>query len=274
MSQYLIRHIEARYERIDGQSWNEKDLPDDKQDGTIWRVNSDKKYFKRVSGQWEPMDERAVERGWQLLKTYGIGVAGESYSEYRKVTAQIDGREKTLIVNDEWANNGGAIRDDYISDQFSIVDCPLSGRGVPDDIGEETRKAMMTEDGKLRGYKHTWATVSEWETFYDSEETRILGKIKDAYQKQMNRDVISRLDFIIDNMKSPLSMDKSQRPGAVKEVDAEGNPYDDEDSIDYIIEEEMPKLYLIAQEIGKAALIADQNGLYGTSDVRIIYYIE
>ena len=36
----------------------------------------------------------------------------------------------------------------------------------------------------------------------------------------------------------------------------------------------MPKLNLIAQEIGKAALIADQNGLYGTSDVRIIYYIE
>jgi hypothetical protein len=31
MSQYLIRHIEARYERIDGQSWNAKDLPEDKQ---------------------------------------------------------------------------------------------------------------------------------------------------------------------------------------------------------------------------------------------------
>jgi hypothetical protein len=133
---------------------------------------------------------------------------------------------------------------------------------------------MMTEDGKLRGYKHTWATVSEWETFYDSEETRILGKIKDAYQKQMNKDIISRLDYIIDNMKSPLSMDKSQRPGAVVEVDAEGNPYDDENSIEYIIEEDMPKLYLIAQEIGKTSLIAEQNGLYGTSDVRIVYYIE
>ena len=149
MSQYLIRHIEARYERIDGQSWNEKDLPDDKQDGTIWRVNSDKKYFKRVSGQWELMDDRVVERGWQLLKTYGIGVAGESYSEYKKVTAQIDGREKTLLENDEWANNGGAIRDDYISDQFSIVDCPLSGRGVPDDISEERLQAHMGDSRRV-----------------------------------------------------------------------------------------------------------------------------
>jgi hypothetical protein len=69
-------------------------------------------------------------------------------------------------------------------------------------------------------------------------------------------------------------MDKSKRPGVVVEVDAEGNPYDDENSIEYIIEEEMPKLYLIAQEIGKASLIAEQNGLYGTSDVRIVYYIE
>ena len=56
-------------------------------------------------------------------------------------------------------------------------------------------------------------------------------------------------------------MDKTQRPGAVVEVDAEGNPYDNEDSIEYIIEEEMPKSTW-SQEIGKAKrpLIADRTG--------------
>ena len=99
-----------------------------------------------MNGRWEPISEKEIERGWQLLKTYGNGVAGESYSEYRKVTAQIDGRERTLLENDEWCNNGGAIRDDYISDQFSVVIVPFSGRGVPDDIGEDTRQAMMSEE--------------------------------------------------------------------------------------------------------------------------------
>ena len=330
MSRYLIRHIEAKYEKIDGQVWNTDDLfsRDNVKDGDIFRVNSpDHKFYMSNNDKWEPVDElpagseilgtcdsrRAlssqktsdgqyvrirlggekyvirngnewepypsdkVYRGWRLLKTYGTPTTGESCSESKKVVFDVNGEKKTFIENECWANNGGSIRDDYISDQWGFIDCPFRSRGIPDDISPETRESM-TYDGRISGYSHTWATVSEWIALSNSEEERTLNFIKEHLAKSSSRRIEDKIDFIIDHMKDPSSIRKEDIPGYAPEdcQDDDSDDIDDETSEQEFKEElseNMTKLFLIAEEIGKAELIADQNGVF-SSDIRIIYYIE
>lgn len=333
MSKYLIRHIEAKYEKIDGQVWNTGDLfsKDNVSEGDVFRVNSpDHKFYVSKNGKWEPVDELPsdseilgtletrnslstqsaddgqyirirlggekyvirqngewepypsdkVYRGWRLLKTYGTPTPGESCSDWKRVEFEVDGKKKTFMENDCWANNGGAIRDDFISDQWGFIDCPFRSRGIPDDISPETRESM-TYDGKISGYSHTWATISEWIAMSDAEEERTINFIKEHIAKGASKRIESKIDFIISHMKDPMSIKKEDVPGYVPEGSFDDGELDDIDEVDdesseqefkEELSENMSKLFLIAEEIGKAELIAELNGVF-SSDIRIIYYM-
>ena len=333
MSRYLIRHIEAKYEQIDGQVWNTGDLfkKENVKDRQIIRVNSpDHRFYVSRNGKWEPDDvmpegaeligtcdcysqvreqfahedgkyikvrlggekyvgysngswtpypSEMVFRGWRLLKTYGTPTPSDTSSVSKKMTVTRDGKDMTMLVNEYWCNNGGAIRDDYISSQWGFKDCPFRQRGIPDDISPETRESM-TYDGKISGYSHTWATVSEWASLDEAEEERLVDLIKTHVMKTTNRRMEDKIDFIISHMKDPMSIRKENVPGYVpdvmeedEDIEIEDEYADDEAEFNEELSEQMSRLYLIAEEIGKAELIAEQNGVY-SSDIRIIYYIE
>ena len=111
---------------------------------------------------------------------------------------------------------------------------------------------------------------------YAGSLTQWLKRRAEAYEKKHHDNINKKLDFIIHNMKDPMNANFDELNE--KEVDDDGNEICDEysyyDSPEYIIEEEMPKLYQIAEEIGKIASIADYYNIYSREDIRIIYYIE
>ena len=135
---------------------------------------------------------------------------------------------------------------------------------------------MTDDDGEFckYGYSKTYVTLSEWYSFYEKEKARILGKIKDSYEKKFHNEINAKLDFLINNMKSPVEADANTFFSNLNEND---NDNDDDyyDSAECIIEENMINLYQIAEEIGKIEYVADMYELWGSSnDVRVIYYLE
>lgn len=277
MSRYVIRHVEAKYDLVDGSVYRVADLPKDAPEGTLYRAwQCDSRYYKMTNGEWVGQDTCPTE--WRLLTGYQKLLKPHTDSEWRQNSTRKfkneDGSDAWFLRHVEFANNGGAIRDDYISSHAWSDNCPFRGRGVPDDISPETREEM-TYEGKLRGYDHTWCTLSEWDALYDAEQARILGMIKDAYQKQNNNVIQKKLDFIIHHMKDPMNADYTDL--YKKPVDCEGNEIDEEndyyESPEYIIDEYKYNLYLIAAEMGHIAQIAEWNDVW-EDNVRIIYYIE
>ena len=290
MSRYVIRHVEAKYDLVEGSVYRTEDLPKDAPDGVIYRAwQCESKFYKKVNGEWVGQETCPTE--WRLLSGYQpTRKSKDTDEEWRKnATKQFKdpstGLDVYFLQHTEFANNGGAIRDDYISSHgWGGERCPFRGRGVPDDISPETREEMTYEttwetdvpEKRLRGYDHTWCTLSEWNALYDSEEMRILGLINDAHQKQSNNLVHKKLDFLIKHMKDPMTANIEEL--YQKQVDDEGNEIEEDEndyyeSPEYIREEYMINLFLIAEEIGRIKQICDWNEVWDDA-VRIIYYIE
>ncbi len=288
MSRYVIRHVEAKYELIEGTIYNVDKLPKDAPEGTTYKAwNCEFKYYKRVNGEW--VGQNSCQTEWRLLSGYQkTRKPKDDDEEWKKNATEeyktSDGLAVYFLKRSEFANNGGAIRDDYISSHALSEKCSFKGRGIPYDISPETYEEMMYDmsmfgeksEKRLRGYDHTWCTLSEWNELYDTEEERILNLIKEAYQKENNTLINKKLDYIINHMKDPFSGDPKDEIYK-KPVDEDGNVIDDEcdyyESPEYIIKEYMPNLYLIAEEIGRITQIAEWNGVW-EDNLRIIYYIE
>lgn len=299
MSRYTIRHVEGRFSTEAGAVYELSELPDASTvaEGTEYRIyNKEKPYVIAKNGQWKFCDKCPSE--WRLLPLYSkcnTKPARARYKDengewkyyekenpnYREYQSE-DGDKMILHKRTYFCNNGGAIRDDYISTSW-CNNVFFAGRGFPDDMAEETRKSIYDEDDKdeegnikFYGYDRTWVLLSEWDALYDTEQEKILKKIAEAYEKKHHDNINKKLDFIIHNMKDPMNANFDELNE--KEVDDDGNEICDEysyyDSPEYIIEEEMPKLYQIAEEIGKIASIADYYNIYSREDIRIIYYIE
>jgi hypothetical protein len=78
-------------------------------------------------------------------------------------------------------------------------------------------------------------------------------------------------------MKDPASMNIDEI--YKKKVNEDGEEIDEEDdngyydSPEYFIDDYMPNLYLIAEEIGRIALIAEYYDIYSWDDIRVIYHL-
>ena len=372
MSSYLIRHMEAFVEDVDGVVWEPDSLPSTTKEGEIWKVNNpgkkyyklveskpasymcagnsrrfweeysepltdesnieikasfdtmkdlreatDKfepddicfvknrghKYFRMENSQWVPY-EGTINKRWRLLKTYGSidkmfrrrkSERPDVYEEREDFDATVPGYKRfplaDVIMRQKlyWCNNGGAMRDEYVSCRSSITPCSWRGRGIPDDISDELRISMTYEDGRTEGWDHTWCTLSELYATYESEEERILGIIKNAYMKEATSRLEKKVDFIIDNLKDPsrLTPEKIERIKGTNKTDSdadvedndseeeyENDEYDYYESSEYMISEYMPNLWSLAYEYGMNSMIAEQCGYSAFDDnIRIIYYI-
>ena len=281
MARYTYRHIEVRKSCIDG--WANK-LTDDvlkyAKEGQTWCINGEEyRYYTLTDGQWIGKDK--PESKW-ILCTPSIEVKRpalekEQYPEHYmnpwkgiRVLKEDDNERYFKTVN-FWANNGGAIRDEYLSDYSYYGSPSFAGKGLPNDASPELIEALK-EDGELPNYHYTHITLEELEKLYNSEETRILGLLKESYTKMMNDDINRKLDYIISHMKDPMKVNPDDLNK--KESDDEDDDDGYYDSPDFIIDEYMPNLYLLAQEIAKANYIAEElYEVYGSDNVRITYYV-
>lgn len=291
MARYTYRHYEVRRPVIDGYACNLKDhILEKAVNGQTWCVHGEEfRYYTLVDGKW--IGSNTVEKKWELckfaLEVKKPALSKEDYPEHYTnpwnsihVMKDSSDNERYFKIIDDWANNGGAIRDEYLCD-YGFGDTGWSGRGLPTDCSPELLEVLKDEDGELPKYHYTNITLSELRTIYDKEETRILGLIKDSYIKQMNSDINKKLDFIIVNMKDPISMNlddlKKKKVNPDDEYD-DIETYDEDndyyESPEYIIEEYMPNLYLLCQEIAKLEYVAqDIYDVYSDEDIRVIHYV-
>lgn len=278
MSRYLIRHVEGRFECVKGSVNKKDDLPKDAAPGDTWKVwgvPSEQRYQTFNGVEW--FGSSSCKSEWRLLTpmTYKARkpkpeYPGQSEDEFIDELQKQDGSPIWLKRHEEFCNNGGAMRDDYVGNGWGGNECFWRDRGFPEDMSEETKKAC-TYDGELRGYSKTWCTGSELYSLYETEEKRILSLIKDAYMKSTTSSMEKKIDFIIKNMKEPARADLSEIYKKKSEDEDDDEYYD---SPEYLIEEYMPNLFLLAEELGKVNYIGDLYGIYSGEDLRIIYYIE
>lgn len=279
MSRYTYRYVEVREAVVDG--WANK-LTDDiikhAKEGQTWCINTgEHRYYKLINGEWVPMKQ--PEYVWKFCKMHHEvkrpALDKEQYPEYymnpwRHIkTVKIGDEERYFKTDKCFCNNGGAIRDEYLSTWGSSTPS-WAGRGLPSDCSPELIEVLKDEDtGEIPNYGHTHITLAELMTIYESEEKRITGKLKDAYVKQMNSSVEKKLDYIIAHMKDPLSANPD---------DLNNDTEEDEDSYydspEYVIDEYFINLYLLAAEIAKIELISeDIYDVYSPENVRIIYLV-
>lgn len=285
---------------IAGSVYDKSELPDISSvlEGTVYKNyenNRASKYYKASNNEWIPYDGE-VEYKWKALQplcevdykptrarykekqedgTFVWKYYEAEDSEFRntKQWKSEDGIMKLFHKQNMYVDCGGVIRDDYISTYGLGPELEFKDRGFPVDMTEETRNVIYGSNGKFDGWDATWVTISEWSELYDKEEQKIINKLREAYERQLKTEINKKLDFIINHMKSPVSADipafyKSLEP----KVDEEGNEYE-YDTPEYIKNEYMPALYMIASEIGKANLMKEFYGIYGEDNFRIIYFI-
>ena len=182
MSQYTTRILEVRVSTSKGTSYKYENLveryKDTAKEGDYFVLyeNFKPQTIKYVNGEFIKTNEK-IPKVWKLVKFYS------NYDVKNRIVLDSDGEHPIFasdgVVNGEkvsssveWCNNGGYIRDNYISTN-GWESQSFTGRGVPSDISEEAAKLMAPEKDDLFGcdYKHsrTWVTLSEWEELYNKK---------------------------------------------------------------------------------------------------------
>lgn len=282
MSRYTYRHVEVKVQKIDGYAHRmTDDIIKYAKDGQTWCfTGEEKRYRKFINGEWVVIDKPDSE--WKLCKLYHEvdrpALEKNEYPEHywnpwRSIKTMKDGdNERYFKCDDSFENNGGAIRDEYLSNWVTANVPNWSGRGLPSDCSKELLDSLIDEEtGEIYNYSYTHITLAELNTIYDSEEKRITGMLKDQYVKQMNSSIEKKLDYIIAHMKDPLSVNPSDLNKKTDDEDDEDAYYD---SPEYIIDEYFINLYLLAAEIAKIELISEHiYDVYSAENVRIVYYV-
>lgn len=301
MSDYTTRIIEVNISESKGYLNDIDVFPEGIQNGDIYTLPYNKivdgnKYCKYVDGKWEFL--KTCPRHWTLLKAYiprgprkkQQTVLVDEYDENLKPTGRkIEqvvgspdknaylfkddvGKDIWFKIEREWSNNGGNVRDNYIS---KMNNTPITGRGLPSDISEETNAWLEEDKAREYGYSFTWCTLQEWYDEYEKVQERILKKIQDLYTKKEFESSQKKLDFIIKNLgKVPSDKDVKNILKNNKRKSDDEDLFDFDFEMDCLIEEELPELWSIAYEIGRIEAFVDMYDELGNSDyVRIIYYL-
>ena len=287
MSTYTHRYIEVKIPCIDGEVWNKSNLPDaQKHEGEIWRIGNHNRpadvapYYRAKEGPgitfdesvytWEPVYE--VKAKWVPLKWYGylpknrVLANSDPYYKPKYITAKDEnGKEIFLAENLLWCNNGGYIRDEYISSR-GFGSSKFANRGLPDDVSEEVFKDIASEK---YAYDKTWVTLQEWETAFESAKEKFMLGVEKRYDKMSRNEISEKLDNILATLKDP-----NYEPEKKEESDDEDGYIEYEDTIEYMFEEEIWELFNIQMEIDRAEFILEQfDNHYNRLASRIIYYL-
>lgn len=286
MSTYTHRYIEVYREKVDGAVWSFNKLPDpQKHENEVYKIIMYNRpedvapYYKAlavcgdengVTYRWEPV--YSVESHWVPVKWYSFLPKNkvidneDPYYKPKYITAKdADGNEIFLKENLLWVNNGGHVRDDYISGSGLNGCSPLSKRGLPDDISEEVKNDIKSD----YSYDETWATLAEWEAAYDAAILDFRLKVEKYYAKENKDEINRKLDIILKRLKDPDYTPKKMRKKAT-----EDDYYDYEDTIEYLFEEEIWRLFNIRMEIDRTEFIIEEfSDWYSPEKARIIYYL-
>lgn len=276
MSQYTTRILEVRVSTSKGTSYKYENLveryKDIAKEGDYFVLyeNFKPQTIKYVNGEFVRTNEK-IPKVWKLVKFYS------NYDVKNRIVSDSDG-EHPIFVSDgivngekvsssvEWCNNGGYIRDNYISTN-GWESQSFTGRGVPSDISEEAAKLMAPEKDELFGcdYKHsrTWVTLSEWEELYNKKFEEFKRKISELYSSKNADSINKKLNIVLNRL-------------GVETEESKNEYYDEGEQEEYIWEELFEELRAIDDEISRNLALAEQflDGVYvDYDDVRILYYI-
>lgn len=281
MSTYVTRVIEVRLPEIDGYVWNEKDL--DKLDKktlkpwVIYKVNSDTEYPYRkyhiaheidgIPEHWEKM--KTCEYKWHLFKYW----VPNNIHDKTENPDFLDDKTELKKKTDYW-NNGGSIRDVYLSqwysDKYNITD-----RGIPDDCSEETMKELDLDDKYI--YNRTNVLLSELYAIYSREIDEFKNKIKDTIFNKQLKTIDEKVDKIYsklngeDIQSEDTSTNKENNDNISLEDDEEG--YDYEVTIDTLFDEEFNDIQTLNDEITIIHHLVDETyGYISSENIRVNYY--
>ena len=276
MSQYTTRILEVRVSTSKGTSYKYENLveryKDIAKEGDYFVLyeNFKPQTIKYVNGEFVRTNEK-IPKVWKLVKFYS------NYDVKNRIVSDSDG-EHPIFVSDgivngekvsssvEWCNNGGYIRDNYISTN-GWESQSFTGRGIPSDISEEAAKLMAPEKDDLFGcdYKHsrTWVTLSEWEELYNKKFEEFKRKISELYSSKNADSINKKLNIVLNKL-------------GVETEELKNEYYDEGEQEEYIWEELFEELRAIDDEISRNVALAEQflDGVYvDYDDVRILYYI-
>lgn len=280
MSTYVTRVIEVRLPEIDGYVWQEKDL--DKLDKktlkpwSIYKVNSDTEYPYRkwhvahdidgIPEHWEKM--KTCEYKWNLFKYW---VPNNIHDKTDKPDF-LDDKTELKRKTDFW-NNGGSIRDIYLSQWYSDK-YNIAERGIPDDCSEETRKELDLDDKYI--YNRTNVLLSELCSIYNREIEEFKNKIKDNIFNKQLKTIDEKVDKIYsklngEDIPEDTSTNKENDDNISLEDDGEG--YDYEVNIDTLFDEEFNDIQTLNDEITIIHHLVDETyGYISSENIRVNYY--
>ena len=276
MSQYTTRILEVRVSTSKGTSYKYENLveryKDIAKEGDYFVLyeNFKPQTIKYVNGEFVRTNEK-IPKVWKLVKFYS------NYDVKNIIVSDSDGEHPTFasdgIVNGEkvsssveWCNNGGYIRDNYISIN-GWESQSFTGRGVPSDISEEAAKLMAPEKDDLFGcdckHSRTWVTLSEWEELYNKKFEEFRRKISELYSSKNTDSINKKLNIVLNRL-------------GVETKEFNNEYYDEGEQKEYIWGELFEELRTIGDEISRNVALAEQflDGVYvDYDDVRILYYI-
>ena len=276
MSQYTTRIIEVRVSTSKGTSYKYENLveryKDTAKEGDYFVLyeNFKPQTIKYVNGEFVRTNEK-IPKVWKLVKFYS------DYDVKNKIILDSTGEHPMLVpdgvVNGEkvsssveWDNNGGYIRDNYISTN-GWDSQSFSGRGIPSDVSEEAAKLMAPEKDILLGcdckHSRTWVTLTEWEELYNKKLKEFKHEIFKFYSNKNADSINKKLNIVLNKL-------------GVETEEFENENYDEGEQEEYIWGELFEELTAIADEISRNVALAEQflDGVYVDYDnVRILYYI-
>ena len=219
MSRYLIRHIEAKYEKIDGQVWNTGDLfsKDNVNEGDIFRVNSpDHKFYVSKNGKWEPVDE--LPSGCEILGTLETrnGLSTQSADDGQYIRIRLGGEKYVIRQNGEW--------EPYSSDKVYRGWRLLKTYGTPT-LGESCSDGKRVEF-EVDGKKKTVFDEVQKEIKKDSpsrlharrQMLKVFYPVKEVPEKGAGRKKNTKQIDMVDKMFSEIAPKYANRNGGYTRI--------------------------------------------------------
>lgn len=276
MSQYTTRILEVRVSTSKGTSYKYENLveryKDTAKEGDYFVLyeNCKAQNVKYVNGEFVRTDEK-IPKVWKLVKFYSnydvknrIVLDSEGEHPLFKADGVVNGEEVSASI--EWANNGGCIRDNFISRNgwdIQLFTC----RGIPSDISEEANKLIDSENDDSFSWdckgSFTWVTLAEWEDLYNKKFKEFKHKIAELYSSKNADSINKKLNLVLNKL-------------GLETEETENEYYDEAEQEDYVWGDLFDELREIGAEISRNEALAEQflDGIWcNYDDVRILYYI-
>ena len=284
MSTYTYRFYEVRIPIIDqyvqriGKEKGEDLVPDKPlYNGYTIRLWSDQEYPFRIwdEDKKEWAKYKNCRKEWKLCK-WLIPYKKDEYKPQYTLSHFSDVKGSVFSEGDKlrecyfFCNNGGVVRDEFISDNwFNNEKWGFVKRGFPDDMTDDLKKAFKEDKDLAYTWGHTYVMLSEWENVLDKKIAEFRKRLEEKMDAEQNKTVEHILSIILKKLDEP---DYKIPKDIKRNKEDENEPYY-EDTVDYIWEEEFTDILTINEEIIRAMDIVSEFSYASPEDIRIVYYL-